>query len=67
MPRMSGLDLLDHVRGDARLKSLPVVILTTLGEAHDKTRAMRKGASGYIVKLSFQEQDLLDLVRRFVG
>ncbi len=50
MPRMSGLDLLREVRADPRLKRLPVVVLTTSDDAHDRDAAYCLGAAGYFVK-----------------
>ncbi len=67
MPRMSGLSLLEKIKGDERFAELPVVMLTTLGEAADKARAMNLGADGYLVKLNFQEKELLQTVRRFLS
>ncbi len=67
MPGMNGLELLQHVRASEKYKSLPVVILTTLGGAADKKKAMSLGANGYLGKLSFQEQDLIDTVKRYLG
>ena len=66
MPRLDGLELLKKIRGDARFVDLPVVILSTLGEAADKERALKLGASAYLVKLNFQEKELLRTVRRFL-
>ena len=67
MPRMDGLQLLQKIRGSDDYADLPVVILTTLGEPEDKKRAMGLGANGYLVKLSFQEEDLLETVNRHIG
>ncbi len=67
MPGMDGLQLLETIRDSDDYKHLPVVILTTLGEAEDKKRAMKLGASGYLVKLAFEEQDLLDIVEMYIG
>ena len=67
MPRVSGLQLLERVRGDDRFRKLPVVILTTLGAPADKERAMQLGADGYLVKLNFQEKELIKTVHRYVG
>lgn len=66
MPGMNGLELLETIRSSPQYNNLPVVILTTLGEAEDKKRAMRLGANGYLVKLSFQEEDLLETVARYI-
>lgn len=50
MPRMSGLDLLREVRADPRLKRMPVVVLTTSDDPHDRDAAFCLGAAGYFVK-----------------
>jgi len=50
MPRMSGLDLLREVRADPRLKRLPVVVLTTSDDPHDRDAAFCLGVAGYFVK-----------------
>lgn len=67
MPRMDGLELLQRIRASDQLGDLPVVILTTLGDPEDKERAMELGADGYLVKLNFQESDLVGMVRRYLG
>jgi CheY-like chemotaxis protein len=50
MPRMSGLDLLKELRGDARLKRIPTVMLTTSDDPHDRDAAFCLGAAGYFIK-----------------
>ncbi len=67
MPRMDGLSLLEKIRSSDDYADLPVVILTTLGESDIKKQAMGLGANGYLVKLSFQEEDLLETVDRYIG
>jgi CheY-like chemotaxis protein len=50
MPGVTGLQVLDQVRNDARLKSLPVVIITTLGHSTDVERGLNIGATAYLTK-----------------
>ena len=62
LPKMSGLEVLEWMRGQAGLRRLPVVVLTSSGEAGDVNRAYDLGASSYMVKpVSFD--DLLKMVR----
>jgi DNA-binding response OmpR family regulator len=48
MPRVSGLDVLDRVRADARWKTLPCLILTAAGQDHREDDARRRGADDFM-------------------
>jgi DNA-binding response OmpR family regulator len=50
MPRMSGLDVLERMRGDARWATLPCIILTAAGQEQQHRRAMELGASEFLTK-----------------
>ena len=50
MPRMDGLEVLQRVRSDARLRRLPVVILSSSREESDLARSWNLGVNAYVVK-----------------
>jgi two-component system chemotaxis response regulator CheY len=50
MPNMNGLELLQAIRSDASLKSLPVLMITAEAKKENIVAAAGAGASGYIVK-----------------
>ena len=50
MPRVDGFDLLQQIKSDADLRLVPVVALTSSGEARDIERAYDLGVNGYVVK-----------------
>lgn len=50
MPKCTGLELLRHVRGDERFKSLPFIFLTAENEVGQVTEALKLGADNYILK-----------------
>jgi len=50
MPKMGGLEFLQEIRKDPRLKSLSVFILTTSDEEGDKVAAYNFNIAGYILK-----------------
>jgi CheY-like chemotaxis protein len=50
MPRMSGLELLEHLRADPMLGSIPVVVMTTSLDDGDLAAAYRAHVAGYLVK-----------------
>jgi two-component system chemotaxis sensor kinase CheA len=66
MPRMNGLDLTSKIRGDKNLAGLPVVLVTSLGSREDREHGIDVGANAYIVKSSFDQSNLLEVVRRLV-
>ena len=50
MPRLSGLDVLERIRGNPTTKHIPVVILTSSDEQKDKLRSYDLGANSYVRK-----------------
>ena len=50
MPRMDGLEVLQRIRGNERLRRLPVVILSSSSEESDLIRSWDLGVNAYVVK-----------------
>jgi CheY-like chemotaxis protein len=50
MPRMDGRETLDAIKTDERLKTIPVVILTTSGAAPDIASSYQHRANAYVTK-----------------
>ena len=50
MPRMNGIELLKIIKADDELKKIPVVVLTTSQDTHDKVDTFGLSVAGYIVK-----------------
>lgn len=50
MPRLGGLEALAAMRHDPRTASVPVIILSNLGEEEDVRRGLELGAVDYILK-----------------
>jgi two-component system chemotaxis sensor kinase CheA len=67
MPGMDGFALLESIRGDERRCSLPVVVVTSMGDDEHRHRGAELGADAYIVKEDFDQQALLETVSRLVG
>jgi CheY-like chemotaxis protein len=64
LPRRSGFEVLEWLRGQPGLRRLPVVVLTGSREAADVERAADLGANSYLVKpVGFDA--LLELVDAF--
>lgn len=62
MPKRSGLEVLEWLRGQPQLRHVPVIIFTSSRERSDITRAYELGANSYLVKpVSFDQ--LKEMVR----
>ena len=61
MPTMDGWQLLDHIKTDIKLASLPVFMVTSLSSEEARSKAARLGANGYFVK-PFTVDDLMSVM-----
>ena len=50
LPKVNGLEILERMKQDERLKDIPVVVLTSSNENIDIKKAYELGANSYIVK-----------------
>ncbi|GAB3049273.1 chemotaxis response regulator CheY [Stenotrophomonas tumulicola] len=50
MPVMTGIELLRAIRADARLKTLPVLMVTAEAKREQIIEAAQAGVNGYIIK-----------------
>ena len=50
MPSLSGLDVLQRLRADERLKRLPCIILTAAGQEQQHRRALELGVNEFLTK-----------------
>ncbi|HEY7629748.1 MAG TPA: hybrid sensor histidine kinase/response regulator [Thermoleophilaceae bacterium] len=66
MPNMTGFELTEKVRGDQRLKGMPLILVTTLSSDEDRKRGIDAGADAYVIKGSAEQDHLLDTVRRLI-
>jgi CheY-like chemotaxis protein len=50
MPKMNGIEFLDHIKQNENWKQIPVVVLTTSKDHQDKLQTFNLGISGYMIK-----------------
>jgi two-component system chemotaxis response regulator CheY len=66
MAPMSGLELLQEVRQDSRLKSLPFIMITAESKTENVVAAKQAGVSNYIVK-PFNAETLRDKIEKVLA
>ncbi len=50
MPDVSGFEVLEFVRGQDKLRALPILIVTTRGDDESRERVLRAGATAFLAK-----------------
>jgi chemosensory pili system protein ChpA (sensor histidine kinase/response regulator) len=66
MPRMDGYQLASHVRNDARLKRLPIIMITSRSGEKHRAKAIELGVNDYLSK-PYQESQLIAAIEALVG
>jgi two-component system chemotaxis response regulator CheY len=66
MPDIGGIEVLEFVRGQEQLKSIPVIVVTTRGDDASRTRALEAGASRFVTK-PFTPETIQSEVKALVG
>lgn len=66
MPHMNGFELTTRIRKNKELEDLPVVLVTALEKNADKERGIEVGADAYIVKNTFDQSRLLEVLDRLI-
>jgi two-component system chemotaxis sensor kinase CheA len=67
MPGMDGFEFVATTRADPVLRETPAILVTSRNAPEDKRRGKQVGARAYIVKGEFDQQALLETIRRLIG
>jgi DNA-binding response OmpR family regulator len=67
MPGMNGIDVLAHLRKDAKTKDLKVVVLTNMGDAETASKVFAMKATDYIVKAEMTPKEVSQKIKQLLG
>ncbi len=67
MPRLNGLQMVEALRKDDRLRNLPVIIVSYKEREEDRLRGLQAGANAYLTKSSFHDNTFLRTVKDLIG
>jgi len=67
MPVMDGFMLIENLRKNEELSGIPIIVISSIANEKEQERALALGASRYIVKNSFNNNNLLEAVNDLVG
>ena len=66
MPNKNGFEFLEAIKPDAKLKKIPVIVLSNLGQDSDVERAKSLGAVDYMIKSDSSIQKIVEKAREYL-
>lgn len=66
MPKKDGFAVLSEIKADPKLKNIPVILLTNLGEEDDVKRGRKLGADDYLIKAHFLPSEVVGIVKKYI-
>lgn len=66
LPSVDGFDVLKAVRKNPKSKSIPVILLTNLGERKDVEKGLKLGADDYLIKAHFTPSEVIEKIQNLL-
>lgn len=66
LPDTNGLEILRELKSDSGTQSLPVILLTNLGQEAIIKEGFQLGAEGYLIKASYTPQQIIQEVQNLL-
>lgn len=67
LPKMDGFEILKKIKSDPKLKNIPIVLLTNLGQKNEIEKGMSLGANEYIIKAHFTPTAVVAKVKEILS
>ena len=67
LPKFDGLEVLKTIKEKAKVKGIPVILLTNLGREAIIKEGFSLGADGYLIKSEHTPEEVVDEVKKFFG
>ena len=63
LPELDGFGVLSEIKHDPRSSSIPVIILSNLGQAEDVEKGLKLGAADFLIKANFTPAEIVEKVK----
>ncbi len=63
LPGMDGFEVLTKIKEDTSISSIPVIILSNLGQKEDIERGLKLGATDYLIKAHFTPGEIIEKIK----
>ncbi len=66
LPGIQGYEVLAKIKEDKKTASIPVVILSNLGQKEEVDKGLKLGAADFLIKANFTPDDIIDKVKNIL-
>ncbi len=66
LPSIDGFEVLSRVKGDASLASIPIIILSNLGQKEEVEKGLDLGAADYLIKAHFTPGEIIEKIKNIL-
>ncbi len=63
LPGIDGFEVLSQMKADSGLSSIPVIILSNLGQREDVEKGLKMGAVDYLIKAHFTPGEIIEKIK----
>lgn len=63
LPSIDGFEVLSRVKGDEILASIPIIILSNLGQKEEVEKGLELGAVDYLIKAHFTPGEIIEKIK----
>ena len=63
LPGIDGFEVLSQIKSDSELSSIPVIIISNLGQKEDIEKGMKLGAVDYLIKAHFDPNEIVEKIK----
>lgn len=66
LPGINGFEVLERAKNDPTTVTIPVIILSNLGQGEDIERGLKLGAKDFLVKAHFTPQEIVNKLENYI-
>jgi len=63
LPEIDGFEVLSRIKEDPAIASIPIIILSNLGQREDIEKGMKLGAVDYLIKAHFTPGEIIEKIK----
>ena len=67
LPGMNGFEVLEKLKADKAVNTIPVILLTNLNQKNEIERGLALGAEDYLIKAHFMPSEVVSKIKKILG